>query len=90
VWFQKAALQGHALARLMLGSMYAAGRGRPKDPQAALLWISAAAQQGEPRAKALLAPLESQLSAAQLAEARLRARSLADAAQPVSVLALFH
>jgi len=76
IWFQKAAAQGHAGARITLGSIYAAGRGAAKDLPAAYLWISAAALQGDTRGNALLLSLERQLTAAQLAQAKLRVRSL--------------
>ncbi len=89
-WFQKAALQGHAGARIMLGSMYAIGRGAPKDLQAAHLWISAAALQGDTRGNAMLLSLEAQLTRAQLADARLRAQSLARSSAPSGNLAFIH
>jgi len=89
-WFQKAALQGHTTARIMLGSMYALGRGTPKDLQSAYLWISAAALQGDTRGRATLLSLETQLTPAQLNEARLRARSLALSAAPSPNVALLH
>ena len=60
----------------MLGSMYAAGRGTAKDLPAAYIWISAAALQGDTRGNATLHPLERQLTPAQLAQAKLRVRSL--------------
>ncbi len=78
-WFQKAATQGHAGARIMLGSMYAAGRGTAEDLLAAYLWISAAVLQGDTRGNALLLSLERQLTPAQLAQAKLRVRSLVSA-----------
>jgi hypothetical protein len=75
-WFKKAAIQGHAAARMMLGSMYAGGRGTAKDVSSAYSWLFAVALQGDNRAKALLDALEPQLTAADLAEAKSRARSL--------------
>ena len=89
-WFQKAALQGHPRARIMLGSMYALGRGTLKDLQSAYLWISAAALQGDTRGNATLLSLEAQLTPAQLAEAKLRAQSLALGSAPLRDVALFH
>jgi TPR repeat protein len=89
-WFRKAALQGHTGARILLGSMYAAGRGTPKDLPSAYLWISAAALQGDTRANATLLSLEAQLTPAQLAEARLRAPSLALSPAPSRDVALLH
>ena len=89
-WFRKAALQGHTGARIMLGSMYAAGRGTPKDLPSAYLWISSAALQGDTRGNATLLSLEAQLTPAQLAEARLRAPSLAVSSAPSRDVALLH
>ncbi len=77
-------------ARIMLGSMYALGRGTPKDVQSAYLWISAAALQGDTRGNATLLSLEPQLTPAQLAEARLRARSLGLSSPPSPDVALLH
>ena len=45
----------------------------------AYLWISAAALQGDTRGNALLLSLERQLTPAQLAQAKLRVRSLVSA-----------
>src|SRR6267378_4308620 len=90
VWLQKAAAQGHAGARIMLGSIYAAGRGTAKDLLAAYLWISAAALQGDTRGNALLLSLERQLTPAQLAQAKLRARSLVSASGVSSNVAALH
>jgi TPR repeat protein len=89
-WFRKAALQGHTGARIMLGSMYAAGRGTPKDLPSAYLWISAAALQGDTRGNATLLTMEDQLTPAQLAEAKLRAPSLAVSSAPSRDVALLH
>jgi TPR repeat protein len=80
-WFQKAAVQGHTGARIMLGSMYAAGRGAQKDLVSAYAWISAAALQGDSRAPALLPAIERRLTPALLAQAKSRARALAEAAR---------
>jgi TPR repeat protein len=89
-WFRKAALQGHTGARIMLGSMYVAGRGTPKDLPSAYLWIAAAALQGDTRGNATLLSLEAQLTPAQLAEAKLRAPSLAVSSAPSRDVALLH
>jgi hypothetical protein len=74
----------------MLGSMYALGRGTPKDLQSAYLWISAAALQGDTRGSAALPSLEAQLTPAQLAEARLKAQSLARGSASLRDVALLH
>jgi len=90
VWFEKAALQGHTRARIMLGFLYALGRGTPKDLESAYLWISAAALQGDPRGNSTLLWLEAQLTPAQLAEARLKAQSLALGSASLPDVALLH
>ena len=72
-WFEKAALQGHSAARVMLGSMYAAGRGHRKDLEAGYAWVLSANLEGNPQARAYAAWLERQLSPAQLERARMRA-----------------
>ncbi len=45
-WFQKAALQGHALGQYFLGSKYAAGSGTAKDYKLAKEWLQKAASKG--------------------------------------------
>jgi TPR repeat protein len=47
IWFQRAAEQGHAVAMLHLGVMYAEGRGVPQDYVPAHMWFSLSAAQGE-------------------------------------------
>ena len=76
MWFQKAALQGHSGARIMLGSMLAAGRGTKKDLQSAYFWLSAASLQGDPRGDATLRSLKQQLAPEQLEQAMKQARSV--------------
>lgn len=92
VWFEKAAKQGHSTACIMLASMYAAGRGAAKDPAAAYYWFYAAALQGDLRARAELASLERQLGPPEIAEAQLRAQSLASLRKKSSnsLLGLLH
>lgn len=53
-WFRRAAEQGSAEARYRLVRMYAAGRGVPRNTQAAHILMRAAARQGHKRALALL------------------------------------
>ena len=89
-WFQKAALAGHAEARIMLGSMYAAGRGTPRDPAAAYMWLALAALQGDSRANAKLDEIKSQLTAAELVEATVRAQLLAGKNKPHVWQSPFH
>ncbi len=87
-WFQKAALQGHGRARVMLGSMYAAGRGTRRDLETGYVWVLSADLQGDPRTQTYALLFERQLSPAQIARARMRARLLAPAAR--AELALLH
>ncbi|HEY6946256.1 MAG TPA: hypothetical protein VI431_14045, partial [Candidatus Acidoferrum sp.] len=56
--------------------MLAAGRGTPKDLPAAYFWIFAAELQGEDRREATLRVLETQLTSAEVEEAKVRAQSL--------------
>jgi hypothetical protein len=46
-WFHRAAEQGHPVAKLYLGVMYAEGRGVPQDHVRAHMWISLSEAQGE-------------------------------------------
>jgi hypothetical protein len=71
--FQKAAEQGHTGARIMLGSLYAEGIGTKRDLEAAYVWLTAASLAGDYRGRDRLSALESQLSVAQISEARERA-----------------
>jgi len=87
-WFQKAAVQGHSRARIMIGSMLAAGRGTPKDLAVAYLWIFAATLQGDDGGAATLRALESQLTSAEIQEAKLKAQLLKPA--PTADVALLH
>jgi TPR repeat protein len=50
IWFQRAAEQGHPVAKLYLAVMYAEGRGVPRDYVRAHMWFSLSAAQGEQRA----------------------------------------
>lgn len=48
-WFRRAAEQGNGRAQTNLGTLYAAGRGVPRDLAIAFAWFRQAAEQGEPR-----------------------------------------
>jgi uncharacterized protein len=50
IWFQRAAEQGHPVAKHYLGVMYAEGRGVPQDYVRAYMWFSLSPAQGEQRA----------------------------------------
>jgi TPR repeat protein len=45
-----AAHGGDAMAQNLLGIAFSQGRGRPRDPAQAAIWLTRAAEQGEPRA----------------------------------------
>jgi TPR repeat protein len=74
--FQQAATLGQTGARIKLGYMYSVGRGTAKDLETACAWITAATLAGDERGRDLLHSIETQLSAAQLANVRERARKL--------------
>jgi len=74
--FHQAAAQGETGARIKLGYMYSAGRGTPKDLPTAYSWIMAAATAGDKRGDDLMRSIETQLSPAQLAQAKENARKL--------------
>lgn len=61
----------------MLGFMFADGRGTEKDLPTAYIWLAAAEIQGDHRGSSKLHSLEQQLTSEQLAQAKLRAQSLA-------------
>jgi TPR repeat protein len=87
-WFEKAAASGNTGARIKLGFMYATGRATRKDPEAAYAWILAASLAGDQRGVEYLLRLESQLSPAQLEQAKRRAKELRSTGEaPVSELA---
>jgi TPR repeat protein len=49
-WMKRSAEHGHAVAQLLLASMYSNGMGVPKDDVAAAKWCLASAQQGSSNA----------------------------------------
>jgi len=56
-WLQTASQNGHAPAQCMLGARLVVGRVAPFRPSEGARWISAAAQQGMPKALSLMAVL---------------------------------
>jgi TPR repeat protein len=82
IWFRKAAEQGHPIAKLYLGVMYAEGRGVPQNYVLAHMWFSLAAKQGEQRAVKTLDMAERRMTPAQIAEAQKLARDWKPATQP--------
>ena len=81
-WFQKAAEQGHAVAKLHLGVMYAEARGVPQDYVRAYMWFNLAAAQGEQKATELLDMAARRMTQAQIAEAQKLARDWRPTRQP--------
>jgi len=79
-WFHRAALQGHAKSRAVLGSLYAVGLGVEKDFVIAYAWVSLAVPQLEgkmlDRATALLDELESLMTQGQITEAKEKSRTI--------------
>lgn len=74
--FRDAASRGNAHAQFMLGTMYAAGQGVPRDDQESYSWLSVArAAQSQPAA-ITLAGVDSELDAATRARYRKRASEL--------------
>lgn len=82
IWFQRAAEQGHPVARPYLGIMYAEGRDVPQDYVRAHMWLSLAAAQGEQRAVKTLEMAEQRMTPAQISEALKLARDWKPATQP--------
>ena len=82
IWFQRAAVQGHPVAKLYLGVMYAEGRGVPRDYVRAHMWFSLAVAQGEQRAITTLKMVERRMTPAQINEAQKLARDWKPTTQP--------
>jgi TPR repeat protein len=82
ILFQRAAEQGHAVAKLYVGVMYAEGRGVPQDYVRAHMWFSLAAAQGEQRAVKTLAMAERKMTPAQITQAQKLARNWKPTTQP--------
>jgi uncharacterized protein len=78
----RAAEQGHSVAKLYLGVMYAEGRGVPQDYVRAYMWFSLSAAQGEQRAVKTLEIAERRMTPAQISEAQKLARNWKPITQP--------
>jgi hypothetical protein len=74
IWYRKAADQGYPLAQFGLAVMYANGRGVPKDNVSALMWLDLAAESGLTDAAESRDMITAVMTAAQVAEAQMRAR----------------
>ena len=84
IWYRNAAEQGHAVAKLFLGIMYADGLGVPKNYIRAHMWFSLSAAQGERTAVKTLEMVEPKMTPAQISEAQKLARDWKLAAQTPS------
>jgi hypothetical protein len=73
-WYEKAAAQGDAKAQFYLGIQSAYGEDGPMDLVQAHMWYSLAAGNGNAHAPGYRDDLARQMTPAQLAEARKRAR----------------
>jgi hypothetical protein len=82
IWFRRAAEQGHAVAKLFLGVIYAEGRSVPQDYVRARMWFSLAAAQGEQRAVKTLEMAERKMTPARITEAQKLARDWKPATRP--------
>jgi len=61
------------LPRTNLGVLYYLGKGAPKDPVLAYMWLSLSADSGFEPAKKYIQKLNEQMSPVQIAEAKLKA-----------------
>ena len=86
-WFLRAAEQGHVTAQATLGAYYWAGRGVPSDLSKAYFWSALALAQGDENSKSRLEGLASQMTRAQVSDARQQAEAWIhqhNAAQPAN------
>jgi TPR repeat protein len=82
-WYHKAAAQGDEYAQTNLGACYYDGRGvAKKDPVLGYVWTGLAAESGNAQAKKNLASFISQMTPAQLAEAKRIGREWKDKKDP--------
>jgi TPR repeat protein len=77
-WWEQAAAQGHAKARVNLGFLYGLGHGVPRDPVRSYMWFNLAATQSTGKIQEYSADLRDQTSQvmthAQIAEAHQLSR----------------
>ena len=73
-WYEKSAAQGYAKSQLYLGLQSSFGQGVPVDLVQAYMWYSLAAGNGNAHAPGYRDDLTRQMTPAQIAEARKRAR----------------
>lgn len=77
-WYRKAARQGDVTAQINLGDYYARGRGVPRDPVCAWVWLKRAAEQGSAWAGRRAEAVASEMTAVQRATAKARRESATD------------
>lgn len=73
-WYEKAAAQGDAKAQFYLGMQSSFGQGGPMDLVQAYMWYSLAAGNGNAHAPGYRDDLTRQMTSAQIAEGKKRAR----------------
>lgn len=73
-WYEKAAAQGDAKAQLYLGLQSSFGQGVPMDAVEAYMWYSLATENGNMHAPGYRDDLSRQMTPAQIAEGKKRAR----------------
>ena len=74
-WYRLAAEKGDANGQLLLGLMYAVGRGFWKDVVLAHMWSNIASANGEEAARELRASLERDMTRAEISRATELART---------------
>ena len=73
-WFRRAAASGHVLSQRILGLMLYDGEGTAPDRIGGLMWLTIATENGEEVAEQTLKLLAERVPAAQMNEARSRAK----------------
>ena len=74
-WYRRAADQGFARAQAVLGSLYRVGLGVPQDYVQSYVWFSLALAGGDAEVQRVRGETGKLLTAAELAEARVRTRA---------------
>jgi TPR repeat protein len=70
LWYRKAAEQGNTIAQIQLGNMYRLGKGISQSYVMAYLWFDVSARGGNANAKDLRRAVASNMSPAEIAEAK--------------------
>ena len=80
-WYRRAADHGVVAAQIVIGTMYADGRGVPQDYVRAHMWLNLAAARGNEDARELRDLICASMTGPQIAEAQRAAREWMDAHQ---------